>query len=367
MKCIMADADKQNNCDGRGRLFYLDNLRIVTALAVVFIHIESESLLNRSELFTLPWYVLNFYSSVVRWVVPVFVMISGSLFLKRDISIRKIYTKYIPRLAVSFIVWSVIYAMYFIEGDKATVAFYILTGHYHLWYCVLAIGLYAFTPFLREIVKSEKLTKYYLILSAVLAFVLPDIISVLNHFPIRYSKIVSPAILYHLQIIHPEVVGAYGFYYVMGYYLCEKRLDSVVRKILYVLGWAGVAATFLFTVTVSKMEMNLTTDYYTYESLRTALSAVAVFVFAKQHFTKGNRVTILIGKATFSIYLMHLLVLGIIENNFTFNMSQIIYPPVMSVIVFLICLVIAVSYELIKGKFIKSRPIQALKSRLDLP
>lgn len=341
-----------------GRLYYLDILRIIAALAVVFIHIESESLFNRSELLSVPWYVLNFYNSAIRWAVPAFVMISGSLFLDKNISIRKIYTRYIPRLVIAFIVWSVIYALYFADGDRATLAYNILIGHFHLWYCILAIGLYAFTPFFREIVKNEKLMKYYLVLSAFLAFILPDISTFLNHFPIRYAKIVAPAISYHLLVMHPEVIGAYGFYFILGYYLSNHDFSGVKRKIIYLLGCLAVVLTFFLSVCASERELNLVVDFYTYESLSSAFSSVAVFVFAKQHFTKGNRVTVLISKATFSIYLMHLLVLGIIENNFTFNMSQIIYPPVMSVVVFLICLVPAVSYELIKGKLKKCRQVQ---------
>lgn len=58
------------------------------------------------------WFVFNSIDRIVRWGVPVFVMISGALFLDMDIPIRKIYSKYVFRMIVSFIVWSIIYTLF---------------------------------------------------------------------------------------------------------------------------------------------------------------------------------------------------------------------------------------------------------------
>ena len=62
------------------RKIYPDVLRIVSTLAVIAIHtigILWKDLSPRS----FEWQVLNFYGSISRWCVPVFVMISGIFFL----------------------------------------------------------------------------------------------------------------------------------------------------------------------------------------------------------------------------------------------------------------------------------------------
>ena len=51
---------------------------------------------------SLEWKVFNFFESIVRWSVPIFVMISGSLFLGREIPLRKMYSKYIFRMVIFF-------------------------------------------------------------------------------------------------------------------------------------------------------------------------------------------------------------------------------------------------------------------------
>lgn len=55
-----------------------------------------------TDVISFEWNVFNFYDSIVRWAVPVFVMISGALFLSREYSIKKIYGKNILRILVAF-------------------------------------------------------------------------------------------------------------------------------------------------------------------------------------------------------------------------------------------------------------------------
>lgn len=74
------------------RIEYLDLLRILASIAVVIIHICSSKwyAINSN---TNEWSILNIYDSLSRWAVPVFVMISGAIFLSSDYSIEKLYKK----------------------------------------------------------------------------------------------------------------------------------------------------------------------------------------------------------------------------------------------------------------------------------
>ena len=76
------------------RKTYCDYLRLIATFAVVVLHVAASNWYS-TDVNGLEWQSFNFYDSVVRWGVPIFVMISGSLFLSREISIRKIYSKYI--------------------------------------------------------------------------------------------------------------------------------------------------------------------------------------------------------------------------------------------------------------------------------
>ncbi len=110
------------------------------------------------------WQVFNFYDSIVRWGVPIFVMISGSVFLGRDISLKKIYSKYIFRMVVAFVFWSLFYALMTADTFENGIVYGLKTHiraiaseHYHMWFVLMIIGLYMCIPFTKKIVSDEKI------------------------------------------------------------------------------------------------------------------------------------------------------------------------------------------------------------------
>ncbi|WP_231687429.1 acyltransferase family protein, partial [Ralstonia pseudosolanacearum] len=56
---------------------WIDAARVISIFAVVFLHI-SASVVTEADFGSSFWWHGNFYDSMVRWCVPVFVMISGS-------------------------------------------------------------------------------------------------------------------------------------------------------------------------------------------------------------------------------------------------------------------------------------------------
>ena len=65
------------------RIEYLDLLRIIAIFGVVVLHVAAQNWVKEfTNVFN--WNVYNVYDSLVRWTVPVFVMISGTLFLSKE-------------------------------------------------------------------------------------------------------------------------------------------------------------------------------------------------------------------------------------------------------------------------------------------
>ena len=73
------------------RTIYFDYLRVLATFAVMILHISAQNW-GACDVQSFDWQVFNFFDSIVRWSVPIFVMISGALFLNRDIPLKKIYT-----------------------------------------------------------------------------------------------------------------------------------------------------------------------------------------------------------------------------------------------------------------------------------
>ncbi|WP_408071397.1 acyltransferase family protein [Butyrivibrio sp. JL13D10] len=107
--------------------------------------------------------LFNIFCSAVRWAVPIFLMLSGSLFLGRDIPIKKVYSKYIFRLVCAFVSWNIIYLFLSKDTIQHGIMYRILDqpsdlikGHYHMWFLIMIIGMYMGMPIYRKIVSDKK-------------------------------------------------------------------------------------------------------------------------------------------------------------------------------------------------------------------
>ena len=129
-----------------------------------------------------PWQTLNFYDSLVRVAVPLFVMLSGSLMLSpaRNVSISRLFTKNMPRLLAALLFWGLAYEAYpilkavFAEGIYDVPGVFsafrrVLSGdvHFHLYYLFIILGLYLVTPVLRVFTANagRRMAQYFLVVS----------------------------------------------------------------------------------------------------------------------------------------------------------------------------------------------------------
>lgn len=94
-------------------IFYIDMLRVLAIIAVLLMHTAGHR--SPNEVSTIEWQICNIFDSGTRWAVPIFVMISGCLFLdkNKEISIKKLYRKNILRIITAYIFWSLIYTLVF--------------------------------------------------------------------------------------------------------------------------------------------------------------------------------------------------------------------------------------------------------------
>lgn len=156
------------------RIVFLDYLRLIAAFAEIVVHIVALKWYSTS-VDSVEWQICNCYESIVRWAVPVFVMISGALFLGKEQSVKRVYTKNILRIVVTFIFWSALYILLDslllgIDYSFKEMATNFLIGKYHLWFLFMIVGLYMVVPILNKIVNDKKIAWYFVFLSFFFAF-----------------------------------------------------------------------------------------------------------------------------------------------------------------------------------------------------
>ena len=83
------------------RIDYFDYLRVVALTAVLVRHTASQNWYD-IDVNGAVWRCFNVYCSLTQYCVPIFVMISGALFLGKEIPVRQIYSKYVLRMAAAF-------------------------------------------------------------------------------------------------------------------------------------------------------------------------------------------------------------------------------------------------------------------------
>ena len=322
------------------RVVYLDLLKIIASFAVIVLH-TSAMYWARVDVNSFDWQVFNIYDSIVRWCVPIFVMVSGALFLSRDISIKKIYSKYILRIIIAFIVWSLVYALIDLYHGCSFETFVIqfIKGHYHLWFLYMIVGLYMIIPFLKKIIQDEKLIRYFLILSFIITMIIPICIDLLN--PIFPT--VCDVIKYILEKTSLEFVVGYSFYFVIGYCLYNKVINKKTEIIIYILGLFGIIITILGTMIITHIYQEPLAIFYKNLTFNVALTSIAIFVFFKQHSNIANKYPGLIyklSKYSFGVYLVHLIILETLDK---YDINVLLFNSFLSV-PFISIIVIIISY-----------------------
>ena len=294
---------------GSQRVACYDVLRVAATFAVVALHLSAQHWAD-TDIYSTAWQAFNLYDSLVRWTVPVFVMISGVFFLAGTQSLRQILRKNVLRIVTAFIFWSVLYAAYAYFFNKcalSTAVTLFFSGHYHMWFLFMIVGLYLIVPLLRPIAQNETLLRYFLLLALVFNFLLPQLGALLSLFswPLYSSYLsLSGMLYYHFTL-------GFAAYFMLGRYLSRKELSPKAARWCYALGVAGLIVTVVMTSYASHRLGTATVLFYNYDSVGVLLMCLAVFVFARRHLNfpslgeKGHARIRALSRWSFGAYLVH--------------------------------------------------------------
>ena len=311
------------NSSGPQRVAYFDVLRILATFAVVALHLSAQHWAD-TDVSSNAWQAFNLYDSAVRWAVPVFVMISGALFLSGTQSIGHILKKNVARIIAAFAFWSALYALYMAKvndcpPDIALQQFF--NGHYHMWFLFMIVGLYLLVPLLRPIVRDEALLRWFLLVTLLFSFLFPQIAAYLSLFSWEESakfKALVGNFYYHFTL---------GFtpYFVLGYYMSRKEFSRRAEHIIYALGVLGFVLTIVMTSFASRRIDTATELFYGYDTFNVLFVCLAVFLFARNHlnFPKlgeaGHARIRALSRWSFGAYLVHPMFIEALDHFWGFN------------------------------------------------
>lgn len=326
----------------RKRTVYFDYLRVLATFIVMLLHVSAQNW-STSDVGSGTFAVFSIYNSISRWGVPVFVMISGALFLNRDIPIRRILKHNVLRMITALFGWSFLYFLFaensvksqllsLLQKGKADQLMVIFNSHFHLWFVPMIAGLYLCYPVLKQITKDEKTAKYFLLLCFLFTFFFPEIKSLADNFLLqRYAKLFDS---FYGNISRLSMGFAAGFcgYFILGYYLNKIDLSCRQRKILIWLGISGFLSTVLLTLAASWYLQEPVKNYLGNFTVNVMLEAVGIFILFRYLPLPSSGIYPLISrlsKWSFGAYLVHALLIE--ELDKIFGLNTLSFHPVFSV------------------------------------
>ena len=145
---------------------FLDVLRVLATCAVVLMHVLTGAT-DVTDASIVPEYrsLLLSVMDLVTWCVPIFLLISGYLFLnpERTLTYPVMVKKYCRRIALAILLFGVPYAASELVVAERTFRIRMipealkmtLTGHTwsHMWYLYLILFLYLITPLLKKVLQ----------------------------------------------------------------------------------------------------------------------------------------------------------------------------------------------------------------------
>ncbi len=313
----------ENRLIRKNEIVYFDILKILATFCVILIHITNRSWDSNAPK-TLEWFVCSIGNGIARWCVPIFVMISGACFLDKEITPKKLHSKYILKIFTTLVFWSTAYAILDVAKGYPIKDIWvqIICGHYHLWFLYMLIGLYIIIPFVSLIARSKSLSRYFLIIAFVFTFFIPTILAIIASI----SSGLSNTIIAVMNKIDFHFTLGYVAYYIIGYYLCKNDISKKIRIIIYILSGIGFIGAIGISFFSSVFHTPLYDEYF---SLFVLFESIGVFVLFKYTLGKKNfseKTKNVLGKLSkygFGAYLVHDFIIELVEgmglNIGTFN------------------------------------------------
>lgn len=291
---------------------WIDHAKIAAALAVVILHVAA-GVLSWNAVGTEFWWCGNLYNALVRWCVPVFVMVSGALLLDGDKQepIEVFYKKRLARVLVPLLFWSLLFMSWTfakgaLRGEPPPLSGLlqsVLRGQpfYHLWYLYMIPGLYLLTPFLRKITATSSRRELTWLIAATFA------LSAINQLFTSLTADTPTLFLNWMLLYLP--------YFFLGHYI---RTDphTPAPPMLWGIFLLACAATFFGTYLTGSSQ-RLTPDYMSgYLSVSVIPMSISSMYLLKswQRPLLSKHHTSAIATLTFGVFLVHPLLLEIANH-----------------------------------------------------
>lgn len=295
------------------RRLELDLCRICACIMVVFLHVAgSDWYVNPA---TAQWGVYNFMSLLVRGAVPVFFMISGTLFLSRkEFDGKHFIKKNVCHLIFLYVFWTIFYAFYtqWMESDLGDWHGFIkkaAEGYGHLWFMPAMILCYLVLPVIWSAIHGKKIKLHYLLFLFGVLTILKANVLLFSEWSYALSTLAGKFDITYLQ---------YMGFMVLGYSLSRREYGKKERRISVLVYAVSVLAAAGLNTWYCLSHGEAVTWIHGHYIIMTVLEAAAIYCFMlsfKGKLKPVEGVLKVLSGHTLGIYLLHAMVLDFLIRH----------------------------------------------------
>lgn len=302
------------------RYYYMDLLNILSTFAVVMLHSSSFAFSNAAGWH---WDLAVTLQVLFIFAVPIFFMISGANIL--DYRTREttsvFFRKRLKRIAVPFLMWSIVWFLYFNHYDwhysllKLNTYNIFIDKFLHgnvqpiFWFFYVIIGFYLSAPVLTKIFNVEnKRTIEYLILLNVI------IVALIGYY---YQLRQQPALAFE-SALSIGSAGSIGIFSV-GWYLQHFSIGKY-KKYLYIFGIFSVICMVVLTIHLSHVRGQYQSNVYSIWGVFGLAWSTTIFYAFKDKFNdwqpseKVQRIIREMASASLGVYVIHYFMIDHIDR-----------------------------------------------------
>ena len=308
-------------------LLHIEVMRIIAAYFVIFNHTQKKGffLFSCYERGSVQYWGYMSISIFCKVAVFLFLMITGALLLQKDIELKTICAKKIPRIAGALLIFSVIMYIGFgveygfvsysiVDFIKKVYTNQIITVY---WYLYVYIAFMIAFPFLRAIVKTIKKIhyKYLFVLYIIFTAIIPCLEYYLFQGSVRMYSGLNPAWLFTNIVFWP----------LMGYYI--ENVFDIEKCIVKILGiWILLSLIGIGISAYLTYYMHGITGICEEDSSQMFFSTfiifpcIMIYLVTKYFVTRYQmsellkKIIISMGSCSFGIYLLHILIKDLLSG-----------------------------------------------------
>ncbi|PMD68146.1 acyltransferase [Companilactobacillus nuruki] len=309
------------------RIFYLDFIRVIAILLVIFIHVSAIDTMKNVG--TGQWQVIKISNYLAHISVPIFFMISGSLLLssKKTTSLKYTWKQRIPRVVIPFVLWSIIspivVGIYAHSLSTKNVLNVVKTILYQptsptLWFMYPLIGIYILSPAIKTFVQNAT-TEMLIYVTGIWLITCSLLPSIAVMLPKSWNHILELS-----PIANFFLVGGFTGYFILGYLLTRLKVEKINNWILFLIFLiSGLFGNFISEIVPKVFDPN--NGYYV-TSIFIPIMSIAAFILLQKLGSSIKNTLIVktfefLSPLVFGIYLIHNLLILYVEPWFMEHVS----------------------------------------------